>query len=534
MNRPRILIVDANDRDIDEIEKLLEGCNVELIRAGSGKEAIDLASRFEFALVLIEINPDGRQGFRTAKIIRSKKNHEHLNILYITNEGRESYYGKNYPAVGTVDFIERPFIQGILKGKVERVINQYLQRKRLEEELEQRKIIEKELKEAKRLEEEAVIAKKQFLSTMSHEIRTPLNAIINTINLLISEEPRRDQVEDMDVLKFSAENLLQLINEILDYSKIDSGKIEFEEIEFNIRKLISGIKQSLQYGMVKEGISLEFDVEEDVPDFLVGDSVRLAQIFFNLVGNALKFTEKGKVSLITEVSRDLDDCLELKFRVSDTGIGIPEDKQKYIFEAFTQASASTTREYGGTGLGLAITKMLVEKQGGRIEVMSKPNEGSTFSVYLKFKKSEKDQPDEIPVNPSEIHLLDGLNVLVVEDNLINQKIVSRLLMKWNAITDTAENGRIAVQKVRKKHYQLVLMDLHMPEMNGYEATRKIREMKGDYYKTLPILAVTASAFAEDRKKICASGMNGYIIKPFHPVELNSKISRFLKRKMPVE
>ncbi len=400
------------------------------------------------------------------------------------------------------------------------------------EELNQRKVIEEELIEAKRQGEKALSAKTQFLSTMSHEIRTPLNAIINTINLLISEEPRRDQLEDMNVLKFSAENLLQLINEILDFSRIDSGKIEFEEIDFNIRKLISGIKQSLQYGMMKNGNTLDFYIEEKVPAFIIGDAVRLAQIFFNLVGNALKFTEKGKVTLTTEVFQEQKDSIELKFIISDTGIGIPKEKQKDIFDAFTQASASTTREYGGTGLGLAITKMLVEKQGGRIEVKSKPKKGSTFSVYLKFKKSTKNQPEEL-TESNEIHSLEGMKVLVVEDNEINQSIVTRLLTKWNAIIDTAENGRVAVQKVMEKHYHLVLMDLHMPEMSGYDAALKIRSLEGDYYKTLPILAVTASAFAEDKQKICASGMNGYIIKPFHPVELNSKISRFLGHKMPL-
>jgi CheY-like chemotaxis protein/two-component sensor histidine kinase len=333
----------------------------------------------------------------------------------------------------------------------------------------------------------------------------------------------------MNVLRFSAENLLKLINEILDYSKIDAGKIEFEEIDFNIRKLISGIKQSLQYGMVKNGTKLDCYIEEKVPAFIVGDSVRLAQIFFNLVGNALKFTEKGKVTLTAEVSRELEDKIELKFIISDTGIGIPEDKQKDIFEAFTQATTSTTRKYGGTGLGLAITRMLIEKQGGRIELKSKPKEGSTFSVYLTFKRSTKAQAEDLQ-GSAQIHSLEGINVLVVEDNEINQNIVTRLLKKWNAVTDTAENGKIAVQKVMEKQYQLVLMDLHMPEMNGYDAARQIRGMEGEYYKTLPILAVTASAFAEDRKKICASGMNGYVIKPFHPVELNSKISHFLNHK----
>ena len=325
MDRPKVLIIGNSDGDINEIEAILNGGNLELVHAHSGKEGVKLVNQSEFALVIIEVNPDVTEGSEIAEAIRIEKKNEHLNILYITNNCCETYNVKDLLFIGAVDFIARPFIAGILKGKVESVIDQYLQRKQLEDELEQRKIIEKELSESKEQEEEAVVAKTQFLSTMSHEIRTPLNAIINTINLLISEKPRGDQLEDIDVLKFSAENLLQLINEILDFSKIDNGKIEFEEIDFNIRKLISGIKQSLQYGMVKNGNSLDFYIEEKVPDFLVGDSVRLAQIFFNLIGNALKFTEQGKVSLTVEVAQDLDDHLELKFRISDTGIGIPEE-----------------------------------------------------------------------------------------------------------------------------------------------------------------------------------------------------------------
>lgn len=534
MNRARVLIVNDNISDTNEIEDLLSESDIEFVRAGSADEVIELAYQLDLALVLIEVTPDDSKGYEIAKIIRNNPKLDHLNILYITNTCCEAYLGNDSMFAGAVDFIARPVNPGILKGKVQSLINQFLQRKQLEEELEQRKIMEEKLIVAKRQEEEAVDAKKTFLSTMSHEIRTPLNSIINTINLLISEEPRRDQLEDMDVLKFSAENLLNLINEILDYSKIDSGKIVFEEIEFNIRKLFAGIRQSMQYGMVKNGNSLDLSVEENVPAFLIGDSGRLAQIFFNLVGNALKFTEKGKVSFTTEVSRDLGDSVELIFKISDTGIGIPEDKQKDIFEAFTQASASVTREYGGTGLGLAITKMLVELMGGKIEVTSKPHQGSTFTVTLSFRKSEKNQSEEYHKKFNQTFSLDGMNVLVVEDNLINQNIVLRLLTKWNANPDSANNGRIAVEKVRNKHYHLVLMDLHMPEMSGYEATQKIRQMDGDYYRTLPILAVTASAFAEDRKKICDSGMNGYIIKPFNPAELNSKISRFLDQKMTVQ
>jgi signal transduction histidine kinase/CheY-like chemotaxis protein len=532
MKRPTILIIDNSVNDLNEIEALINEFNVELVKAGSIEEVHDWMNRVNVVMVIIGIGIETNEGFKIAESIRRDKTHEHLNILYISDACCETYQDKDYLFTGSVDFITRPFITGILRGKVENAINQYYQRTQLAREIEERKVVEAKLFKEKKIEEEATRSKIQFLSTMSHEIRTPLNAIINTINLLITEDPRLDQLDDMNVLRFSAENLLKLINEILDYSKIDADKIEFEEIDFNIRKLISGIKQSLQYGMVKEGTKLDCYIEEKVPAFIVGDSVRLAQIFFNLVGNALKFTEKGKVTLTAEVFQELEDKIELKFIISDTGIGIPEDKQKDIFEAFTQATTSTTRKYGGTGLGLAITRMLIEKQGGRIELKSKPKEGSTFSVYLTFKRSTKVLAEELQ-GSAQIHSLEGINVLVVEDNEINQNIVTRLLKKWNAVTDTAENGKIAVQKVMEKQYQLVLMDLHMPEMNGYDAARQIRGMEGEYYKKLPILAVTASVFADDRRKICAAGMNGYVLKPFHPVELNSKISHFLNHKTPI-
>ncbi|MGA3014502.1 MAG: response regulator [Bacteroidales bacterium] len=532
MKKPSILIVDDCITDINAIESILKKSDVELVKASSLKEVEELLQQVEFALVLINLSKTKADSFRIAESIKLNPHYQHLNLLYISDNCYDDYEGKDYLFTGAVDFITRPFIAGILRGKVESAINHYFQPKQFVENSMQHKVFEDDFYNNDSLGIEEDLAKTQFLSTMSHEIRTPLNAIINTINLLIAEEPRKDQLDDMNVLKFSAENLLKLINEILDYSKIDAGKIEFEEIDFNIRKLISGIKQSLQYGMVKNGTKLDCYIEEKVPAFIVGDSVRLAQIFFNLVGNALKFTEKGKVTLTAEVSQEMEDNIELKFIISDTGIGIPQEKQKDIFEAFTQATTSTTRKYGGTGLGLAITRMLIEKQGGRIELKSKPKEGSTFSVYLTFKKSKKAQAEEMQ-GSAQIHSLEGINVLVVEDNEINQNIVTRLLKKWNAVTDTAENGKIAVQKVMENQYQLVLMDLHMPEMNGYDAARKIRGMEGDYYKTLPILAVTASAFAEDRKKICASGMNGFVIKPFHPVELNSKISHFLNHKTPI-
>ena len=407
-------------------------------------------------------------------------------------------------------------------------VNLYLQRKVLEDEIQRRVQVEAELVKAKDLAIEAAKAKQQFLSTMSHEIRTPLNAIINTAGLLRDEDPRPEQLDNIEIMLFSAANLLRLVNDILDFSKIDSGKFEFETIEFEIRKLLSGIRQSFEYEAIRKGLEFEIKVDDAVPAVIMGDSVRFSQILFNLIGNALKFTEHGKVTVAIGVNRSVREFTELLVSISDTGIGIPPDKQQYIFESFTQASSSTTRKYGGTGLGLAITKKLIELQGGTLSLQSTVGSGSTFSIFIKFHNSDKVRIEDEMLSQNAFRTLKGLSVLVVEDNLINQKIVNKFLAKWEATVDIADNGKIAVDKVMQNQYDVVLMDLHMPEMNGYDATTVIRGLEGEYYKRLPIIALTASAFLDDRDKIYVSGMSGYIIKPFNPTELYWKISPFLK------
>ncbi len=372
----------------------------------------------------------------------------------------------------------------------------------------------------------------EFLSTMSHEIRTPLNAIVNSANLLLYENPRKDQLENLEILKFSGESLLRLINGILDYSRIDSGKIELEYVFFDLRKILESIRHSLEPEARKKRLKMELVITDNIPLIINGDPGRLAQVLFNLVGNAVKFTEQGKVSVTVAVAGDSEDMVELMFRVQDTGIGIPEEMQDKIFDAFTQAGSSITRQYGGTGLGLSISKMLVELQGGRMELESQPGKGSIFTFFLKFKKALEQENPEEAAGTTSFQNLNGMKILIVEDNPINQKIVVKLLSNWNAVTEIAENGLVAVEKVSADHFDLVLMDLHMPDMNGYEATSRIRELEGNYFKSLPILALTASAFIEDRTKIFNHGMNGYIIKPFSPAELNMKISNFIRQTNP--
>ncbi|MCX6245249.1 MAG: ATP-binding protein [Bacteroidetes bacterium] len=389
-------------------------------------------------------------------------------------------------------------------------------------------IAEAELIRARKIAEGAAHARLQFLSVMSHEIRTPLNAIINTTHLLMDSTPGDDQTQHLGVLQFSAESLLQLVNRILEYSKIDAGRIELEEGDFEIRELIDLVHQSLEPEAYRRGIFIEAVTGQKVPAVLTGDRARITQILMNLVGNAIKYTDFGKVSLSVDLLKNHRDSVEVIFKVTDTGIGIPADQLENIFENYTQIDPSGTRKNDGAGLGLAITRMLVELHGGRLRVESKPGQGSTFSFSLKLGKTGKEHMPESIAFYKKFRSLKGMDILVAEDNIINQKIMNTILGKWDVTSDIAENGKIALEKIRNHHYNLVLMDLHMPEMNGYDATRAIRNMKGEYYRNVPIIALTATAFTEERAKFASFGLNGYIIKPFTPPELYSTISHFIK------
>jgi signal transduction histidine kinase len=527
-DKPKILIVHDSTRKTHEIENILSGLDVSFFHAFSVKEAIGLTLREKFALVLMDINIADHKGFETAIKIKHRKGCEFLNIIVITAISTETEYLVNSAESGAVDIITKPLNPRLLRGKVVFLLNLYQNRRKLLSEIEKKIRRGDELQKARDSAENAALAKQQFLSNMSHEIRTSLNAIINSYQLLRDENPRVDQVENLEILRFSTESLLHLVNGILEYSKIEVGKIEFENIGFNLRELIKEVYQCFEQEALKKKIGLEAIFDEKMPELLMGDPFRIKQILMNLVGNAIKFTEKGKVTLKVETSDILIDEVEISFRVSDTGIGIPEERLDQIFESFSQANPSIFKQYGGTGLGLAIAQMLVKLQGGHLELISRVNSGSTFSFSLKFLVGKESQLPVLESGIDESKPMKGLSVLIAEDNFENQRIISKILSKWNITFDIAENGTVAVKKVQGKKFDLVLMDLHMPKMNGYDATISIRNMKGRYFKQLPIIAMTATAFMEDQKKIISEGMNGYIIKPFTPPELYSKIADFTR------
>ena len=400
------------------------------------------------------------------------------------------------------------------------------------------KQVEFELIQAKEKATMASKAKDDFLSTMSHEIRTPLNAVIGVSNLLLLEDPKKEQLENLHALKYSSEHLLELVNDILDFNKIASGSIELEETDFNLDRILDGLRSIFHHKAKSKNIRFTIKKDSALPSMLVGDSTRVTQILSNLINNAIKFTEEGKVVLDIELEHENQDLAMIRFEVSDTGIGISEDKQERIFQSFAQADSNTTRKYGGTGLGLAICKKLVELMGGELWVESTEGKGSTFGFVLEFQKSkvEEDVQDEEQssesFNMDDVESLKGIKILVAEDNHLNILVISKFLAKWDVIFEIAENGKRAVEMAEENCYDLILMDLQMPEMSGFDATKIIRQGNNPLNKTLPIYALSASAGIDIRKKIKNYGLNGLICKPFNPKELYRTLSKIVHEGSP--
>ena len=396
--------------------------------------------------------------------------------------------------------------------------------------ISERKNYVREILEARDKAEEASAAKLTFLSMMSHEIRTPLNAVIGTSQLLLAENPRKDQLENLNILKFSAENLLSIINDILDFNKAEEGKMVLENQPFNLETLCNNIVNSFIPVSKEKGIMIKFDNKLKRINLVSGDETRLSQVLINLFGNAVKFTSSGSVILTAELINLNNRIGEVKFEVIDTGIGIPKDKINSIFDRFTQVHEPNKKEnYGGTGLGLPIAKNIDRIMGGDLTISSIPGLGSTFYFSIKLPIPFKEGISAKDNNNEEFGIIFNKNILIVEDHKINQIVATKFLRKYKCQIDIAENGEEAVQIIEQdvNKYDLILMDLEMPVMNGYDAAIAIRKINNGADQT-PIVALSANALLDVSKKVQEAGMNGYISKPFDAKHFYAQIADNIK------
>jgi len=393
----------------------------------------------------------------------------------------------------------------------------------------QRRIMLDNLIAARQKAEEAAQSKQIFMSTMSHEIRTPLNEVLGITNLLLQGNPREDQMDYIKTLRFSGNHLLTLVNDVLDYNKMESGKIVFEQAQFNLDDFLDEIMRSYSFRSQAKQLTFSIKKDERIPGEVIGDQIRLNQILSNLLSNALKFTSSGGISVNLNLLDKSDERISLEFLVSDTGIGIPKEKHNTIFESFTQASADTTRHFGGSGLGLAICKKLVELQGGTIRVESEPNAGSKFYFTITFGMVKSGIRPEKEESQESFSGLEGKKILVAEDNKVNFFVANKFLTGWGVTVTHAENGKIALDLLENNEYDLILMDLHMPVMDGIEATRIIRNSDNVRIKNMPVVALTAAIMSENHDKIDELNINDYILKPFKPHDLFDRILKHVKK-----
>ena len=464
-------------------------------------------------LVLLKYSNLIRKDFRRkteyffSQMLLKEKSESYLELPIVLSDGSEIWIGQN------IHLLKRD----------EKIVGFQVVARDITKEIE----FKQQLIEAKKNAEHASELKEQFLANMSHEIRTPLNGIVGIVKLLERTKLNEKQQSYIRAISTSSDQLMGIINDILDLSKIDSGKMDINAIEFNFKELIRSITSVMELKAVERGVKISYKFSDDIPDILIGDPVILNQILYNLIGNSLKFTFEGEVLLGVEKidNSTEDEFAELDIYVKDTGVGMKPEVQEKIFDAFTQAESSTTRKFGGTGLGLTIVKKLIDLQNGTLQLSSVENEGTEFRVRLKFKKPSNEFIASEEKQDSAFELIANKKVLLIEDNYINQLVTKDLLEELKAVIVVADNGKIGLDKLDKEHFDIVLMDIQMPVLDGYQTMKIIRSEPS--FADLPILALTANAIDKEIEKCMKCGASDYLSKPFLPEDLFRKIEKLL-------
>lgn len=529
MEKINILIVDDKMENIIALEALIKRDDVNLISTTLPNEALRISWEQDISIALVDVQMPEMDGFELVEILKSNPRTKDILVIFVTAISTETKYAVRGLSAGAVDYLYKPINPFVTSAKVDSFIQIVRNQREILRKNTQLEKYQKELVKAKELAEQGKKIKENFLANMSHEIRTPINGIIGLINLLGQTGLSDNQNEMLNLLRTASSSLLGVINDVLDLSKIESGKFKINRAETNLVELCNTLVNLLNIGAKEKKIQLSLDLDPNLPTKIMADSLRLNQILMNLIGNAIKFTDHGEVNFMVRVKDKKGNNVRLEFAVKDTGIGIAKENIDKIFEVFEQADDQTTVKFGGTGLGLSIVKNLAKLKGGELHVQSEEGKGSLFT-FTNWYEIVAGSEESIAPKKMELTKFNNIKILLAEDNQINTFLVLKILSNWGIEVEVVENGKDAIQKIIENDYNLVLMDTYMPVMNGLDAIKAIRNgAAGDIKKNIPIINFSAAVMESDKQIAMNSGADDILDKSFEPQLLHEKITYFISK-----